>query len=655
MKRILNRPAALLCILLLAATSRGQVCDYQNKLTVVLDDGTNVTLFGRATNEKLPGGDAYAFSGDYYYLPVNLRLSAKDDGTPEFLLLKYASNERAEAGGVQGALTHFLMHWGLTPAQERQLNEKVKAKVREMAASNPMFARVTNPVVMGPIDMTAEKDNSFRVISAVMTDRTMTPSLVCSGRAPVVPGAKVAVAARLDKNAAQLLAATLEKSRSISDVSMELTFKYNLLFPAVRGKITIDWTKFRTAYENFAATYRHNTRDTKDGGDDTYSYDEVKKIYTTALETKAVNVEIDRNTTDDAVANKVVEEFLNVMIASLTDKATQDERPQPKSEEERAADPNIRYGSRYRFNRTKWESHSSRKIEVYNLMYRLAVPKEVVLTENLAAWYDGVRDNPRCVSTARLDDPFFEYRDINMVLAEGAEQLIGKEVTYVTVNVRKRRNAGNTFERSVTIDKEYLKKNGVKASFTYARDGDNNGEPYEYQTQWAFNDGQVYPEQSPWIKGAWEGVPLSLPVRPRTIELECTPDDLKAVGITRATLQVRYMRLGKEVETNIPISVTRNESTVKGLIYTDPATRGYAYRLIFNHKEEGKLALDWDAKVNDDYVYVSVPDAFRDKTSEAFKKAVEIGKVITESPDGKVSNTSKVLDKFKDVLGIITN
>jgi hypothetical protein len=50
-----------------------------------------------------------------------------------------------------------------------------------------------------------------------------------------------------------------------------------------------------------------------------------------------------------------------------------------------------------------------------------------------------------------------------------------------------------------------------------------------------------------------------------------------------------------------------------------------------------------------------VPDAFRDKTSELFKKAIEVGKVITESPDGKVSNVSKVLDKFKDVLGIATN
>ncbi len=645
-------------LLLLAQFANGQLMDYSNKITVVLSDGTNVTLYGRTTNEKVPGTDNYAFSGEYYYLPVHLRLAAKEDGTPEFLLLKYTTDERTDAGGVQGALTHFLVKWGLTPQQETELAQKVKEKVQQLAATNPLFARVSNPKVMGAVDVTTEKDNSFRIISAVLTDRTMTPALVAAGKAAPTPGTSMAVAAKLDKNGAQLLAATLEKSRSIADVSMELTFKYNVIFPAVRGKITIDWSKFRSAYENFAATYRHDDRDTKSGDDDTYSYDEVKRIYSSAIETKAVTVDIDKNTTDDAVANKVVEEFMNVMVSSLTDKADQDERPKPASDEDKAADPNIRYGARYRFNRTKWESHSSRKIEVYNLMYRLAIPKEAILTENLASWYDAVRDNKKCVASVRLDDNFFQFRDINLVLGEGAEQLIGKDVNYVTVNVRKKRSDGNDFYKSVTIDKEYLKKNGMKATFTYARGEDRNSEVYEYQSQWSFNDGVVYPDPSPWIKGSWEGVPLTLPLKSRAIEFEGTPDDMKAAGITRATLQLRYMKLGREVETNIPLSVTRNESSAKQTIYLDPATRGYAYRMIFNHKEEGKLALDWNVMTNggnDDYVYATIPDAFRDKTSEAFKKAIEIGKVITESPDGKVNGVSKVLDKFKDVLGIATN
>jgi hypothetical protein len=653
--RFSPKRAVIYFLLTCSLHANAQILDYQNKISVVLNDGISVTLYGRASNDKITGTENFAFTGDYYYLPVNMRLSKKDDGTPQFLLMKYTTDERADAGGVQGALMHFLMEWGLTPQQERELDQKVKDKVKELAKNNPLFARVSLAKVMGAVDLTAQKDNSFRVISAILTDGTMTPKLISSGKAPVIEGAKVAVASKLDKNGAQLLAATLEKSRSISDVSLEMTFNYTLLFPAVRGKITVDWSKFQKAYEKFSATYRHDDRDTKGGGDDIYSYDEVKQVYQSAIETKAVNIEIDKNTTDDAVANKVVEEFLNVMISSLTNKADQDERPQPAKEEEKAADPNIKYGHRYRFDRTKWETHYSRKTEVYNLTYRLAIPKEIVITENLAAWYDGVRDNKKCVASINLADKFFQHRDINLILSEGAEQLIGKEVNYVTVNVRKNRNDGNHFMKSVTIDKEFLKKNGVRTNLTYARGQDNNDEVYEYQTQWSFVDGEVYPDPSPWIKGAWEGLALALPVKPRNIELECSLEDLKAAGITRATLQMRYMKLGREVESNFPLTVSKNESIVKTTIFTDPNTRGYAYRLIFNHKEAGKLATEWDAKINDDYVYINVPEEYKDKTSELFKKAIEIGKEVTEAPDGQPTELSKVLDKFKNVLGIITN
>lgn len=649
------RLRALVFISLFAITQNlhSQILDYQNKVTVILNGGQKVTLYGKASNEKVPGTDSYKMTNEYYYLPVGMRLSQRADNTPEFLLLKYTTDERTESGGVQGGLMHFLMEWGLTKQQETELQSKLKAKLSEIGRSNPLYAQVNNPKVMGAVDLTAQNENSFRIISAVLSDRTMAPALITSGKAPVIEGAKAAVAAKLDKNGAQLLSASLEENRSITDVSLEMSFGYSLLFPAVRGKITVDWSKFQQAYENFSAKYKHDEHD-KGGGDDTYSYDEVKRIYESSIETKAVVVEIDKNT-EDAVANKVVEEFMNVMISAIADKTDQVERPAAATEEEVAADPNIRYGKRYRFNKTRFETHFQRKTEVYNLLYRIAIPQTISITENLASWYDGVRDNPKCVSYVNLNDPFFQHRDVNLVLSEGAEQLIGKEVNYVTVNVRKKRNEGNDFFKSVTIDRESLKKNGIKASVTYARDQDDNAEVFEYQTQWSFKDGEIYPDPSPWIKGSWEAVPLNLPVKPRTIEFECDIDDLKTTGITRATLQLRYMKLGQEVETNVPITVSKNENLVKTTIFTDPGMRGYVYRLVFNHKEEGKLALDWDAKINDDYVYASVPEEFKDKTSEIFRKAAEVGKVIEEATDGKVGEVSKVLDKFKDVVGIVTN
>src|SRR3546814_16008679 len=40
-------------------------------------------------------------------------------------------------------------------------------------------------------------------------------------------------------------------------------------------------------YESYQAKYKHDDKDSKDGGDDTYSYEEVKNMYQTAIESKA--------------------------------------------------------------------------------------------------------------------------------------------------------------------------------------------------------------------------------------------------------------------------------------------------------------------------------------------------------------------------------
>src|SRR5690606_16015935 len=106
--------------------------------------------------------------------------------------------------------------------------------------------------------------------------------------------------------------------------------------------------------------------------------------------------------------------------------------PTPPSEAEAAAKPNTKYGSQYVYNQSKAESRFQRQHEVYNLNYRVAVPKSYSLTGNLGSWYDGVRDNPKCISTLNMNDPFYKHRDINLILDIKAENMFGTEVNYVT-------------------------------------------------------------------------------------------------------------------------------------------------------------------------------------------------------------------------------
>jgi hypothetical protein len=232
--------------------------------------------------------------------------------------------------------------------------------------------------------------------------------------------------------------------------------------------------------------------------------------------------------------------------------------------------------------------------------------------------------------------------------------MFGQEVNYVTVNVRKRRSSGNPFTDQVTIDREYLKTNGLKANLTYARGEDKNSDVYEYKSQWSLKGGKLFPEEPDWITGDWEGLTLAPPVTPRTIQFEADLDQLKEMGVRRATLQVRYRKFGVEIETNIPITVSQGVPLVEQMIFTDRDTRGYVYRLVLTHEKEGKLALDWDSKINDDYVFATIPEALENKESDFFKVAKQLGELIpVVQSDGKVSKADTILDKFKEVIDII--
>ena len=615
-----------------------QIVDYQNKIIISLDDGTQVILYGKAASQ------GESFSGEFYYLPAMLRLSKRPDGIPEFLFMKYTTEERTDVGGVQGALMHFLMEWGLDSDHEREAQIKLEEKIAELK-KNPgsPYRNVSDINIAGAMDVFVDPDKSFRIISATLGDNSST-TVVASGFAPPVPGAKVAVAARLDKNSAQLLATTFEKNRSITDVSIELGFKYNVLFPAVNGKIIIDWTKVQTTFDSLSAEYTHNNRDTKSGSDDRYTYDEARKIYSSLIESKAVVMDIDKTTTDDAVADKIVEGFMNVFIEALADR-DMDSPPPPPSEKEKEETPNIRHGESYVFNKTKAERRYSRKHEVYNLNYRVAITKYIPVTGNLGSWYDGVRDNKACVSAVNLNDPFFQHRDINLILDLEAEEMFGKEVNYVTVNVRKKRSQGNDFQDQITIDRNYLKEKGIKASLTYARGEDKNPDAYDYKVQWSLKGGNLYPDDPDWIRGEWEGVTLAPPVRPRKIEFEADLDELKENGITRVTAQIHYLKFGEEVEENIQISPAKKEFLVEKTIFLDRQARGYAYRMVFNHKTEGKLALPWGAQVSDDYIYATIPEELLDTESDVFKTAKEAAENVINSAE------EKVLDKFEELFG----
>ncbi len=578
----------------------------EGRRTVTLSDGTQVNLI--LDSERTEGAHLLRLLGQtggrrYYYLPTNLRLSGRPDGVPEFLFLKFTTEQRETEGGVSGAVMHFLMEYGLTPAQEDELKRKLQQ---------------TGDTVIGGMPMKPDGESStFLITSATLKDDQMTKSLVTSGKAPLLPGQKVAAAARLTANGAQLLAATFEKARSIADCSISFNLAYDVVTPAVQGSATFHASRLEQEKERLKKDYEHSHVTTgrflgflwETSGEDSYSYHELRDQWSFLQEQKIVEVKFVETVNDeraskirDAVFQSFLDSFFDTQKASPEDMMRNGAQPAKPDD-----GPGIQ-GDHFHSSIYRKKTSISKQDKYWNFSYSLPVRETMQLTGNLASWYQGVRDNKACVASVNLNDPFFAHRDINFILDLDAKEMFDAVVNYVTVNVRKNRSSGVPFEDHVTIDAAYLKAKGVASHVTYARGEDTNPEVYQYQSQWSLKGGNVFPENPSWVSGSWEGVTLSPPVRPLTVELEGDLEALKAKGITRVTAEVHVSQFGKEHGEEIQLPVAGPQPIVSRTLYRDRDMEKYAYRLIFNHKTAGKLVGPWVKEQTDGYVYAVIPE-----------------------------------------------
>ncbi len=615
---------------LLGVGAHAVVLDDDARRTITLDDGTEITLIGEVHRGAGKRG--------YYYLPNRLRTSVTEDGRPEFLFVKFITDQ-AE-GGVSGALMHFLLQWGLTVQQEQELRNKLENldENAELKGAVQMFAA-------------SGDEATFEVISAVLADEQMTQARITSGSAPLIPGGKVAVAARLDPNGGQLLATTFEEDSAITDVSAVLTMAYETQLPAAKGSVYADWSRMMEESESIEASYKENYEWVDDAEGcwlffrcdklvKTYSYDEIESQYKHLVENNYIRFEFEERLADERVA-RIREAFIQYFINTMSEPAP----PPPRRPEDGEGDaiPDIRQGHEYTYTRERTSRTMERKTQRFSMEYKLTVrwPHQVV--GNMKSWYAVASEFPDLVQAVNLDDPFFQRRDVIFMLDLDSHGMFEDEINHVTVDIEKPREDG-AWQENVTMNAETIEDSGVSSRVTYARGEDRNTDDYRYRVQWSFRGTGAYPRNPQWQTSSWEGVTLTAPLVARTIELEGDLAELEASGLTRVTAQVRYPRLGREVEENIPLSVARGEPLVEKTIYMDRDARGYAYRLVLNHRRFDKMALPWSARVSDDYIYALIPDELLEATEPEEPSVLEAVEAAGEAVDN-------VLSEFEDLLG----
>ncbi|MBN1918319.1 MAG: hypothetical protein JW889_10440 [Verrucomicrobia bacterium] len=565
----------------------------------------------------------------YYYLPPPPRVALDEKGRPQFLFVKFTTEKSEEEGGVSGGILHFLCTYGLNAAQEKELGEKLAEKIK-------------GAKLMGALPMElGSEDSSFRVISATLTDEGFTRSLISSGKAPIMPGMKVATAARLDARGAVLLEETLKKPTS--DISVEFDLAYTAFLPAFDGTITVEWSKTISNFEQYSLEYEHWQTEKSRGGlfgkladglfgkakEDHYKYDEVQSIYDFMCEQELVNIEWTEEIVDERV-NLIREAFMKIFTDMFFNRQAQEmdfaEEDEDKDKEEVDWKEKAK-GRTFNVNTYSMKSSENFRDVKYHLRTNLPVKVPYTAVGNISGdWYRRLKaENPDCFAEVNLDDPFFQHRHIIFGLDLDAIDMFGDIVNNVTVEVRKKRTSGRDFTDSLTFDKAYIGTKGVSGTITYAKMREDDPGAFEWKAKWSMRGGREFPVNAQWQKGDWEGITLTPPVAPMLVEVGTDLEDMKALGFVGVVIQLRYRQYGKTYtdEGTLRLYVDKGESMAEKRIFVDRDALKYDYQITWYHKTEGRIQQPWVREASDGYIYCVMPDDLRTRIKKKIEEALE--------------------------------
>lgn len=197
---------SLLCLSLQGVLAQGVVKFKAHPLEV-----NGVQLFASAIQENA-----------YYYLPKQPSLALDQDSIYQCLLVKYKGAEKANQGG----LFHALFQFNLSQEEENQLTAKLQK-------------RYPGAKLLGQLPLTGKSDQElarFQIVSSILnSEADWAPQIVSSGKAPITPDDKVAVAAQLSRQGASLLWNSLQLPTS--DLSITVTAYYKASGPSFSAQV----------------------------------------------------------------------------------------------------------------------------------------------------------------------------------------------------------------------------------------------------------------------------------------------------------------------------------------------------------------------------------------------------------------------------------
>ncbi|AHM59361.1 hypothetical protein D770_05470 [Flammeovirgaceae bacterium 311] len=549
----------------------------------------------------------------YYYIPQFPRLATKPDGTFEFMCIKYVGKGGEESnGGLFHALVEFILPASMVDSIQGLLQKEVPG------------ALIAGPVpLQHDVDGKQEGSVSFKVISSIFNNsdgkNPFSSQVLTSGFAPLTPGSKSAIAARLNQAGATLLWESM--NGSTSDVSVALQGYYVAAVSAYNAVVTAE---METVYEHFSRLYNDQEGFTKT---------QLRKVSDELVQNQVLKIDVydpsagmgvDAKSMEkilDLVTDKLIELMFDAQAgwAKAPDREVAVENDQIKGRQERGwfstvfgGTEDVPYYTDHQF--VIKDRKDVRTNTFYlNLSKATSMKVPVYTSGNLGGLYKALGNNEKYFRIVSLDDPDFQQREVHFQVDGKYAQSFGQILNFVSVSFRKKYgNSQSDITNDIHFDAKDLAEGISLKSIKYPRLGAGNSDwlDYEYQIRWSFKGNQQIVSQPAaadgWTKNKSPVVSLIPPFVKRDLEIDADRKSMLDSGIHSAVVKLYVVLSGKpQVQKTITLRNNDPENSNKLSVYHDKG-EPIAYQLVW-YSPGGKWVTPL-TELKEDYFFLSPPD-----------------------------------------------
>lgn len=540
-----------------------------------------------------------ADSNTYYYLPPAPRVSQRKDGGFELSVIKFVDPK----GDTSGGLFHMLISLSLPQDDFEALETELK-KVKPDAK------------IAGPVQLRQDKDAGFSIISGTLNNKKFTTSIISSGRAPVTPGSKAAVAATLSPQGATLLWESMLKPTS--DVSVALRTYYEATLPSFKAKVSAEVS---TVYTHFS-----KLKNKQDG----YTRNQVRQIVDELVRTGDIKVEVMDRMPEDA-ANKAMQSMVDLVTAKLTEvifdqktgftaipeKETAVEAGQIKGRQKKGwlaklftSTGNQKYFSDNQYVLKKRED-INRAVFNINLTRKAVIQVPFDTAGNISGLFDEFKDNPDMFRVVNLADPAFQKREVFFRIDGEYAEAFEKIMNFSGVSIKKEYKGHADATGELVFTREDVRDGRLSKSWKYARLGQQGADwlDYQYRTTWSIQgQHKVSRPEDPdkWLQSADPIITIAPPLERTDIEVDADRFLFEDADMRSATLEVRYHVFGKEQKKRLPVMrATDAESVGTAVLFHDPG-RTIEYRVNWYPAKGKPVKGQWE-EMEDTYLVLVPP------------------------------------------------